>query len=188
MRRAVQWVLEVMAAAAMPATAGLPNRKRVQAWLRSNGYRPSALHIKLHERVAARFGIANATTGDHPASERLSGDYSVVTVESVVKFLQSQGWIAREWVVRREPIANDAGGGIRTGAKRGATSERGQGAAAAGDGGSDPARRRPRGRAGGAGQTEPITLVWPSRADDSAAGFVVGETAEAARHARSERW
>jgi len=95
-----QWVLEVLAAAAMPGQPSI-DRKQVQAWLRSAGYRPSSLHIKFHERLAARFGIDNATTTDHPASERLSGDYSVVTVDSVVDFMKAQQWLARELVVPR---------------------------------------------------------------------------------------
>lgn len=95
-----QWVLEVLAAAAMPGPPST-NRKQAQAWLRTAGYQPASLRIKLQERLAARFGIDNATTTDHPASERLSGDYSVVTVDSVVGFMRAKQWLAQELVVPR---------------------------------------------------------------------------------------
>lgn len=105
-----QWVLEVLAAAAMKEEMGAPDRKQVQAWLRAKGYRPSRLHIKLHERIGARFGLANVTTVDHPAGERLSGDYSVVTVDSVVEFLEANHWLAKKLVVSRDTVESGPGG------------------------------------------------------------------------------
>lgn len=95
-----QWVLEVLASAAMPGPPST-DRKQAQAWLRTAGYQPASLHIKLQERLAARFGIDNATTTDHPASERLTGDYSVVTVDSVADFMRAKRWLAQELVVPR---------------------------------------------------------------------------------------
>lgn len=95
-----QWVLEVLATAAMPGPPST-NRKQAQAWLRAAGYQPASLHIKLHERLAARFGIDNATTTDHPANERITGDYSVVTVDSVAEFMRAKQWLAQEQVVPR---------------------------------------------------------------------------------------
>lgn len=109
-----QWVLEVLVASSMPNPQPAPSRKQVQARLREMGYRPSKLHIKLHERLAARFGIDNATTVDHPASERLSGDYSVVTVDSVVDFMRAQRWLDREFTVPR-PVSQDGEGNPRHG-------------------------------------------------------------------------
>lgn len=96
-----QWVLEVLVAAVTAGSPSSRDRKQIQTWLRNKGYRPGILHIKLHERLAARFGIDNATTVDHPVGERLSGDYSVVTVDSVIDFMKAQHWLGQEFPVRR---------------------------------------------------------------------------------------
>ena len=96
-----QWVLEMLAAAMMPAHDRPVSRDEVQIWLRKAGYTPSTLHIKLHERLAARIWVDNANTVDHPTSERLSGDYSVVTVDSVVNFMRSAEWLDRVFTVTR---------------------------------------------------------------------------------------
>lgn len=92
------WVLEVLAAA-MAGTgdaAAVMDRAQVQQWLRSNDYLPSVLHIGLGKRVGARLFVANATTTDHPAGERVSGNYSVVTVESVFDFLRVRQQLQQE--------------------------------------------------------------------------------------------
>ena len=62
-------------------------------------YQPSVLHIGLGKRVGARLFVANATTTDHPAGERISGNYSVVTVESVFDFLHQRSQLQQELVI-----------------------------------------------------------------------------------------
>lgn len=91
-----QWILELIAAAQIGLQADSkqsPLRPLLQSWLKAQDYQPSRLHIKLHERIGARVGIPNVAVVDHPAGERLSGNYSVVTVESVIHFLQSRQWL-----------------------------------------------------------------------------------------------
>lgn len=66
----------------------MQDRRSAQAWLKRNGYQPTRLHLDLSKRIGARFFVANAAVTDHPASERISGNYSVITVESVFDFLQ----------------------------------------------------------------------------------------------------
>ncbi|WP_031338357.1 DUF2145 domain-containing protein [Xanthomonas maliensis] len=94
-----QWVLEVLAAAlaadARPPTA-ISDRRTAQAWLQAARYHPSVLHLDLRQRLGARFVAANATTIDHPVGERVSGNYSVVTVESVFDFLHQRDALAQE--------------------------------------------------------------------------------------------
>lgn len=104
------WVLEVLGAA-MAATDGagpLHDRADVQQWLRANAYLPSVLHISLGKRVGARLAVANATTTDHPASERVSGNYSVVSVESVFDFLRARGRLAQDFAVPHAPVSGAA--------------------------------------------------------------------------------
>lgn len=96
-----QWVLEMLAAAAMPSSGRSVSRGEAKSWLKEKEYAPSTLHIKLHERLAARLWIGNANTVDHPASERLSGDYSVVTVDSVVDFMKAEDWVDQVFTVNR---------------------------------------------------------------------------------------
>jgi hypothetical protein len=49
--------------------------------------------------------VANATTTDHPAGERISGNYSVVTVESVFDFLHQRSQLQQELVIPHVPVA-----------------------------------------------------------------------------------
>lgn len=101
-----QWVLEVLAAAMAQSRDGtlLVRRPQVQTWLKEQKYQPSSLHIGVGKRLGARFFSANAATTDHPASERISGDYSVVTVESVFDFLQQRKALAQELSVAHVPV------------------------------------------------------------------------------------
>ncbi|MBV6869759.1 DUF2145 domain-containing protein [Xanthomonas euvesicatoria] len=99
-----QWVLEVLAVAlaadAQPAVA-IANSGDAQAWLRTARYHPSALHLDLSQRIGARFVAANAAVTDHPVSERVSGNYSVVTVESVFDFLHQRDAVDKELSIAR---------------------------------------------------------------------------------------
>lgn len=101
-----QWILEVLAAAMAQAEGGpvIVKREQAQQWLRQQNYRPSVLHIGLGKRVGARLFVANATTTDHPASERISGNYSVVTVESIFDFLQLRSSLQQELAVPHVPV------------------------------------------------------------------------------------
>lgn len=94
-----QWVLEVLAAAGSPDTNQASSRVQAQARLKQQGYKASRLHLKLHERLGARFGIDHVAVEDHPAGERISGNYSVVTVESVFDFLHQQNLLLQDYEV-----------------------------------------------------------------------------------------
>ena len=102
-----QWVLEVLAAAMAQLEDGtlIVNRTQVQSWLKQHDYQPSTLHIGVAKRLGARFFVPNAAVTDHPASERISGNYSVVTVESVFDFLQRQKGLQQELSVPHVPVA-----------------------------------------------------------------------------------
>jgi len=104
-----QWILEVLAAALAQNEDGtlIVNRTQVQDWLKQHRYRPSTLHIGVAKRLGARFFVPNAAVTDHPAGERISGNYSVVTVESVFDFVQQQKGLQMEL-----PIAHVAVDGI----------------------------------------------------------------------------
>jgi len=93
-----QWILEVTAAAMAQITDGSVFNDRAASitWLKENGYEPSRLHIDLVKRIGARFFVKNATTRDHPRSERRGGNYLVVTVESIFDFLHQKGALEQD--------------------------------------------------------------------------------------------
>ncbi|WP_313400008.1 DUF2145 domain-containing protein [Stenotrophomonas sp.] len=96
-----QWILEVTAAAMAQATGetALADRDTALAWLKQKGYLPTRMHIGIGKRLGARFFADNVAVTDHPASERISGNYSVVTVESVFDFLHRSGALERELAI-----------------------------------------------------------------------------------------
>lgn len=96
-----QWVLEVLGAALSTSDDTNIQRESVQAWLKSNDYRPSKLHLTLKERMAARTYAPYANVIDHPAGERVSGNYSVVTVDSVVDFLRRKDSVSADFAIKR---------------------------------------------------------------------------------------
>lgn len=74
----------------------------MQQWLRKSGYQPSKLPLKPHERIGARLLIDSLP----PAGERVSGNYSVVTVESVFDFLQAEGLLASQFSVKPDSFTS----------------------------------------------------------------------------------
>lgn len=112
-----QWILEVTAAAMVQAGNGsaLADRTTTLAWLKQAGYTPTRMHIGIGKRLGARFFADNVAVTDHPASERISGNYSVVTVESVFDFLHRSGALERELSIAHQiPVPAVAGAGVQT--------------------------------------------------------------------------
>lgn len=79
------WLLEFIELARSDGT--LLGRRSIQESLRENGYRPDRIEVGPFERMGASLFKANVAFLDHPLQERLSGRYSVVTVESIVRYL-----------------------------------------------------------------------------------------------------
>ena len=80
------WVLETLALAMQPGAP--PDRRILQAWVEARGHRPTRLHIPYSKRIAGGLFSANAHFTDHPLSARLSGEYEVVTVDSILDWLE----------------------------------------------------------------------------------------------------
>lgn len=83
-----QWGLELLSHALSPTP--LPNRQAVQQWLKQHHYQPGVITVGPMSRLGASVFRANVTFTEHPLKQRLSGNYQVVTVESVDAFLQQQ--------------------------------------------------------------------------------------------------
>ncbi len=101
-----QWVLEVLGAAMAQVEERtlIVNRTQAQQWLQRHMYTPTTLHIGVAKRLGARFFVPNAAVTDHPASERISGNYSVVTVESIFDFLTLRSSLQQELAVPHVPV------------------------------------------------------------------------------------
>lgn len=79
------WLLEFIAEADSGGIA--IGRKAAQKRLRRTGYVPDTIGVGAFQRVGASLFRANVAFLDHPLSERLSGEYSIVSVESIVRYL-----------------------------------------------------------------------------------------------------
>ena len=73
-----QWALETLASTQDPAAS---TRDRAQAWLRLQGYEPTALHLSALKRLGARVTAANVAFDDHPNEKRFSDRIETVTVD-----------------------------------------------------------------------------------------------------------
>jgi hypothetical protein len=91
------WVLETLAAV-MPAP-DLANRRAAYAYARTHGFQPDTIHIAYSKRLLGGLFSTNTIFTDHSVGTRLSGEYPVVTVRSILRYLQEQGHVQheREW-------------------------------------------------------------------------------------------
>jgi hypothetical protein len=83
------WLLEFIALA--EAGAAVTSRSAAQDHLRRTAYRPSTIGIDPWQRLGAALFRANVIFTDHPLKERLSGRYSIVSVESIGRYLSERG-------------------------------------------------------------------------------------------------
>lgn len=90
------WIVEVMASALADA---FYDRAAAYTFVRSDGFVPDTIHIPYSKRVLGGLFSANTVFTDHPVATRLSGDYPVVTVRSIFRYLDQSGYVERqqEW-------------------------------------------------------------------------------------------
>ena len=91
------WVLETLAASA--PVPELQDRRTAYAWAQRDGFRPDIVHIAYAKRVLGGLFGVNTIFTDHSVGTRLSGDYPVVTVRSIFRYLEERGYVLRvtEW-------------------------------------------------------------------------------------------
>ncbi len=99
------WVLDMLAAAQLPPVSS-PRRSNAQAMQKAQGFLPDIIHIDYSQRILGGLFSANTVFTDHSVGARLSGEYKVVTVRSILRHLQSLGAIDQQWEWRdgREAI------------------------------------------------------------------------------------
>jgi hypothetical protein len=90
------WALELLASVPL---RGSVDRRRAQALAEAEGFRADIVHIPYAQRIAGGLLSRNTVFSDHPLATRLSGEYPVVTVRSILRWLDANGRIAaqREW-------------------------------------------------------------------------------------------
>jgi hypothetical protein len=82
-----QWVLEFLEA----AQTGKNSRQVIQKTLMAKGYQPSIIPVSGLSKLGASVFKANISFDDHPNKEKNTNHYSVVTVDSIVAYLNAQG-------------------------------------------------------------------------------------------------
>ncbi len=90
------WVLDMLSAAQLPAT-NFPERRKAQALENAQGFAPDVIHIDYAQRILGGLFSANTVFTDHSVGARLSGEYKVVTVRSIFRYLQQIDAIERQW-------------------------------------------------------------------------------------------
>jgi hypothetical protein len=89
------WVLEFLTLATHLGDSPR-SRAAVQQLLRTHGYRPDRIEIGVLERVGAGLARPNVHFLDHPLSDRLARRYSIVSVESLLRWATRSGLLATE--------------------------------------------------------------------------------------------
>lgn len=100
-QNSTSWALEVLAASAIGRDR--VDRDAAQALAHALDYRPFWIHIPYSKRIAGGLFSANTHFTDHSVAARLSGEYAVVTVESIFEWLRANGWASEESEVEAEP-------------------------------------------------------------------------------------
>lgn len=94
-QNSTSWVLEHIAAA-IPPKAFIRTRKAAYQQALANGFEPGHIHIPYTKRIVGGLFAANLVFTDHAVATRLSGDYPVVTVRSILEWLRDSGIAMRE--------------------------------------------------------------------------------------------
>ncbi|MGO1071372.1 DUF2145 domain-containing protein [Lysobacter sp. CA199] len=92
------WVLETLAAT-LPQSAENTDRHAAYRAAERDGFRPDRIHIPYSKRVLGGLFSANVAFTDHSIGTRLGGEYPMVTVRSIVQYLDRSGHVVeqREW-------------------------------------------------------------------------------------------
>lgn len=102
------WVLDMLSAAQLPA-GHAPKRINAQALEKAQGFTPDVIHIDYTQRILGGFFSANTVFTDHSVGARLSGEYKVVTVRSIFRYLEQLDAINQQWEWRNGREAKTPG-------------------------------------------------------------------------------
>lgn len=106
-----QWVLELIAVA-LADKGVVNNRKQAQDFLKQQNYQPDPIAISAVKRLGAGLFSSNVEFDDHSWSEQRDKSYQVVTVRSLVRFLEQKGRVILKKVIPLEGEIRDASPGF----------------------------------------------------------------------------
>lgn len=90
------YILELLAA----AEQGDVNRDRDAIWQTLKpAFQPDVLNIAYSKRIMGGLFSANADFSDHPVATRLRGEYPVVTVHAIMRYLDQHGLATKAFVI-----------------------------------------------------------------------------------------
>ena len=97
-QNSTSWILEMLAAA--DADTPAPTRREAAEHIKATAFQPDIVHVPYSQRVLGGLFGSNVAFTDHPIATRLSGDYPVVTVRAIVRWLEARRLIVaqREWI------------------------------------------------------------------------------------------
>ncbi|PJK08853.1 hypothetical protein CO614_10250 [Lysobacteraceae bacterium NML120232] len=104
------WVLETLAVAQLPGDQPI-TRQRTFAEVSQHGFTPDTIRIAYGKRVLGGLFSANTDFTDHPVSTRLQGQYPVVTVRSIFRYMQANGLAAEQMEWRNGQLQKTPGAG-----------------------------------------------------------------------------
>lgn len=92
------WAMEELGAS-IPSTFSVRDRKQAWRLAQANGFQSSVVHIPYRQRIVGGLFGTNIAFTDHSVATRLSGDYPVTTVRSILDWLRRVGYLQaeREW-------------------------------------------------------------------------------------------
>ena len=94
-QNSTSWVLEHIAAA-LPTDVKIHTRASAYRQALAHDFEPGRIRIPYAKRIMGGLFAANLVFTDHPVATRLGGDYPVVTVRSILEWLQHSGIGVRE--------------------------------------------------------------------------------------------
>jgi hypothetical protein len=98
------WVLETIAAAQLQNT-GTVKRSNAQALNQAHGFIPDTIQIDYTQRILGGLFSANTVFTDHSVGARLSGQYKVVTVRAIFRYLENLKHIEQQWEWRNNKLS-----------------------------------------------------------------------------------
>ncbi len=90
------WALDILSTAQLPANH-TPKRSQAQAMQKAQGFVPDTINIPYTQRILGGLFSANTVFTDHSVAARLSGEYKVVTVRSIFRYLEHINAIEQQW-------------------------------------------------------------------------------------------
>jgi hypothetical protein len=98
------WIIEVLMAAQLQEPQRF-QRQRTQAMQIAHGFTPDTIHIAYSKRIMGGLFGGNVDFTDHSVGARLAGEYKVVTVRSIIRYLEQQKLISKQYEFRNGLIS-----------------------------------------------------------------------------------